>query len=169
VIRIAQSFGANVIAVSRSEAKRQLALRFGAREVLDASDPGLADEVRDRTNGLGADVVVECTGSPEGPAKAVTLVRSEGTVALKSTCGAPAAGFDATEVVVREITVTGSRCGRFEKAIDRLVAGRIPVDDYVAGVYPLEDIEGALEAARRAAKVLIEFPEPEGGECGHHP
>jgi len=167
VIRIAQSFGVHVIAVSRSEAKRDLALRFGAREALDASSPILADLVHDRTNGLGADVGVECTGRPEGLACAIPLVRPGGTVALKSTSGRPALDLDTTDVVIREITVVGSRCGPFDKAIDRLSAGRIPVEDFVAGVYPLDDIEAALEAAKRSVKILIEFPEPEGEECGH--
>ena len=168
VTRIAVSFGVRVIAVTRSKSNRELALRFGATEALDAGSPVLGDLIRDRTDGLGATVVVECTGHPDGLGLAVSLARPGGTVALKSTPGVPSRGFDVTEAVVKEITLTGSRCGPFDKAIDRLSAGRIPVDDFVAGVYPLEDIEAALEAARRSAKILIEFPEPEEEECEHH-
>ena len=168
VMRIAASYGAKVIAASRSKEKRELALRFGATEALDASSDGLADAVRIRTNGLGAHVVVECTGHPTGPGCAVSLVRAGGTVALKSTPGVPAEGFDVTQVVVRELTIQGSRCGPFDKAIDRLVAGRIPVDDLVAGVFSLEEIGAAFEAAKRSAKILIEFPEPDEEECAHH-
>jgi alcohol dehydrogenase len=160
VTRIAHSFGSKVIAATRSEAKRELALRFGASEALDAANPLLPDLVRDRTGGLGADVVVDCTGSPEGVGLALKLVRARGTIALKSTPGAAADGFDLTETVVSEIRLEGSRCGPFDKAIDRLTAGRIPLDDYVAGVFPLEEIEAAFEASKRAAKILIEFPEP---------
>jgi len=168
VTRIAMSFGVRVIAVTRSEAHRELALRFGAAEALDAGSPVLGDLIRDRTDGLGATVVVECTGHPDGLGLAVSLARPGGTVALKSTPGVPSRGFDVTEAVVREITLTGSRCGPFDKAIDRLSAGRIPVDDFVAGVYPLENIEAALEAAKRSAKILIDFPEPEEEACEHH-
>ena len=119
--------------------------------------PEEAFRVRKETDGLGADVVVECTGNPEGFAHAVDLVRPRGVVALKSTCGRPAVGLDTADLVVREVTVQGSRCGPFPKAIERLKAGQIPVGDYVSGVYPLEDVTGALDAARRATKVLLEI------------
>ncbi|MEN8150399.1 MAG: alcohol dehydrogenase catalytic domain-containing protein [Planctomycetota bacterium] len=168
VTRIATSYGAKVIAASRSKEKRDLALRFGASEALDASSDGLADAVRVRTGGLGAHLVVECTGHPRGPGLALSLVRAGGTVALKSTPGRPAEGFDPTEVVVKEIRIQGSRCGPYDKAIERLAAGRIPVDDFVAGTFSLDEIETAFEAARHSGKVLIEFPEPDDEECGHH-
>jgi threonine dehydrogenase-like Zn-dependent dehydrogenase len=168
VTRIARSHGVRVLAVSGSASRRELALRFGAEVAFDRSSPDLKEQVLERTGGVGADVVVECTGTPEGPGQAVALVRPEGTIALKSTCGAPAVDFDTTDVVVNEITLVGSRCGPFDPAIERLVAGRVPVEDLVAGVFPLEDIEIALEAARRSAKILIEFPEPPPSDCEHH-
>jgi len=153
VCRVAHSFGARVIAVSRSESSRALALRFGADEALAPHEAG---RVREATEGLGADVVVECTGSPEGLARAVEIVRARGTIALKTTCGLPAEGLATTDIAVREITVQGSRCGPYPKAIERLRAGQIPVEDYVSGVYPLAEAAAALEAARRVTKVLLE-------------
>ncbi|MHC4472320.1 MAG: zinc-dependent alcohol dehydrogenase [Planctomycetota bacterium] len=154
ICRVAHSFGARVIAVSRSESSRVLALRFGADESLA---PEEAARVRETTDGLGADVVVECTGDPVGLARAAEIVRARGTVAVKTTCGRPAEGLATTDLAVREITVQGSRCGPFAKAIERLRAGQIPVDDYVSGVYPLDGVADALDAARRATKVLLEI------------
>jgi threonine dehydrogenase-like Zn-dependent dehydrogenase len=154
VCRAAKSFGSRVVAVSRSEGKRALALRFGADEALSAEEAPAA--MRAMTDGLGADVVVECTGSPEGLAGALALVRARGTVALKTTCSAAPKELDAADIVVREITVQGSRCGPFAKAIRRMASGTIHVEDLVSGVYPLADTAAALQAATRSAKILLE-------------
>jgi len=157
VCRVAHSFGARVLAVSRSPNNRALALRFGAEESFDPADDADVRAVLERTEGLGADLVVECTGSPEGLAHALRLVRPRGTIALKSTPGRPITELDSTRIVTAEITLQGSRCGPFPQAIERLKSGRIPVEDYVAGVFPLEDIAAAFEAARTSAKILIEI------------
>ena len=153
----ARSYGARVIGVSRSERSRALSLRFGASLALDSAEAGTRGHLLEETEGLGADVVVECTGSPEGLGAAVHLVRALGTIALKTTCGLPAVGLDATLIAANEITVQGSRCGPFAKAIERLGTGLVPVEDYVSGVFSLEDVADAVEAARRSTKVLIEF------------
>ncbi|MGJ3507211.1 zinc-dependent alcohol dehydrogenase [Enemella sp. A6] len=55
-----------IIAVGRSEAKRELAARLGADVVLDARSDDVAAEVAELTAGLGADVVVEAAGGPPG-------------------------------------------------------------------------------------------------------
>jgi len=160
VAKAARSHGAHVIAVSRSPEKRALALQFGAAEVVEAG-PTARERVLALTDGVGANVVVECTGTPDGLATAVTLVRPRGVVAQKSTPGQPARDFDPTIVAVNEITIQGSRCGPFAKAIERLKSGLVPVDDYVSGVFPLEEIEAALEAARTGTKILIEPTQPD--------
>ncbi|HET6373651.1 MAG TPA: alcohol dehydrogenase, partial [Candidatus Polarisedimenticolia bacterium] len=51
--------------------------------------------------------------------------------------------------VVNEVTLIGSRCGRFQPAIEALSTGAVKVDDLVAGRFSLE--EGA-DAFRRAAE-----------------
>ncbi len=94
------------------------------------------------------DVVVEATGSPEGLPRALQLTRPGGTVALKSTCASPVT-LDAAKAVIDEITIIGSRCGRFEPAIEALASGAIKVDPIVSATYPLAH---AVEAYRHAAR-----------------
>jgi threonine dehydrogenase-like Zn-dependent dehydrogenase len=77
-------------------------------------------------------------------------------VAVKTTCGQSAVDLDATRIAADEITIQGSRCGPFTKAIERLRKGLVPVEDYISGVFALDDITAAMEAARRSTKVLIE-------------
>ncbi len=105
----------------------------------------------------GADLVVDATGSAGGLAAALELVRPRGTIVLKTTVAAEHR-LDLARAVIDEVTIVGSRCGRFEPAIDALAAGRVSVAPLVDAVYPLDDAAAAF--ARAAApgtfKVLID-------------
>jgi threonine dehydrogenase-like Zn-dependent dehydrogenase len=155
VCRVARSYGARVVAFSRSADKRDRALLFGAQESFDPGEPMGWESLMERSRGLGADVVVECTGQPDGLTRALSLVRPRGTVALKTTCGKYAEQLSATDIVVREITVQGSRCGPFPEAIERLAAGQVPVEEILADSFPLAEVEAAFAAAHSGAKVIL--------------
>jgi alcohol dehydrogenase len=104
------------------------------------------------------DLVVEATGSPEGMPRALALVRPRGTIVWKTTHHGPAR-FDAASLVVNEVTVVGSRCGRFEPALDLLRRRRVDVAALVTAEYPLADAKRALaHAARRGARKVLLRP-----------
>jgi threonine dehydrogenase-like Zn-dependent dehydrogenase len=100
------------------------------------------------------DVVVDVTGRHEGLRRALEVVRPRGTVVLKSTVHgeAPIAVWP---IVVDEVTLVGSRCGPFQRAIDLLVSGAVRVVPLVSLVAPLHEYESAFAHARRALKVLF--------------
>jgi threonine dehydrogenase-like Zn-dependent dehydrogenase len=105
----------------------------------------------------GADVVVDATGAPGGLAQALALVRPRGTIVLKSTVAAEHR-LDLAPAVINEVTIVGSRCGRFAPALAALGASRVSVAPLIDAVYPLDD---AVAAFARAAtpgtlKVLVE-------------
>ncbi|MEO8191229.1 MAG: alcohol dehydrogenase catalytic domain-containing protein [Acidobacteriota bacterium] len=102
------------------------------------------------------DLVVEATGAPEGITRAIELVRPRGTIIWKTTHHGPTS-FDAAPLVISEITVIGSRCGRFEPALDLLRERRIRVDDLVSAEFPLAQASKALREAGRPGvlKVLL--------------
>lgn len=58
-------------------------------------------------------------------------------------------------LVVDEVTVIGSRCGPFDRAIELLARGVVDVQPLVRGRYPLERFEEAFEQAKRGGKVLM--------------
>jgi threonine dehydrogenase-like Zn-dependent dehydrogenase len=104
------------------------------------------------------DVVVEASGSATGLPMAVALARPRGTVVLKSTHHGETSA-DMSAVVVNELRIVGSRCGRFAPALDLLARRAVNVRSLISHEYVIED---ALEAFRQAAvpstmKVLLRF------------
>jgi alcohol dehydrogenase len=100
--------------------------------------------------------VVDATGSPEGLRAAAAMVRPRGTVILKSTVHGMVA-VDTAPIVVNEITLVGSRCGRFEAALPLLDHPGIRLEEMVAARYPLREAVAAFaHAGRRGTlKVLL--------------
>jgi len=101
-------------------------------------------------------VTVEATGSPRGISEALRLAEPRGTVVMKSTFRG-AATFDATKLVVDEITLLGSRCGLFPPALELLRRGHVTVQQLIARTFPLEQGPEAFEYLERisALKVLL--------------
>jgi threonine dehydrogenase-like Zn-dependent dehydrogenase len=101
-------------------------------------------------------LVVEATGSPSGFDLAQHLTEPRGTLVLKSTFhGAVAA--EMWPIVVKEITVLGSRCGPFGKAIALLRSGRIDPTELITRTFPLAEAKRAIRFAqgRGVMKVLL--------------
>lgn len=103
------------------------------------------------------DWVVEATGSVDGLTQAVAMTRPRGTVILKSTVhGKPP--IDTAPIVVNEITLVGSRCGRFEPALELLRKRKIRVDEMISARLPLAEAPRAFRLAARKGvlKVLLD-------------
>ena len=104
-----------------------------------------------------ADVVVDCTGSPTGLPTALSLVRPRGTIVLKTTVAGEQT-LALAPIVIDEVTIVGSRCGPFDRALAALGAGDVSVLPLISARYGLSDGVAALEHARSrpALKVLID-------------
>jgi threonine dehydrogenase-like Zn-dependent dehydrogenase len=102
------------------------------------------------------DVVVEASGSASGFALALKLLRPRGTLVLKSTFHGTTE-FDAARIVVDELNVVGSRCGRFGPALDLLKKGAIELDSMISEEYPLSRGVFAMDRASKKGilKVLL--------------
>jgi alcohol dehydrogenase len=100
--------------------------------------------------------VVDATGSADGLQKAVRMVKPRGTVILKSTVHG-SVRVDTAPVIVNEVTLVGSRCGRFEPAIQLLRRHKIEVQSLISEILPLEKAPLAFRqaAARGVLKVLL--------------
>lgn len=104
------------------------------------------------------DVVVECSGSPEGLSVSMQLARPRGTIVLKSTCAEPGS-LNLAPLVVNEVKLLGSRCGPFREAINALARQAIDVRSMVSRVLPIEQAVEAFAAAEdpRNVKVLLKI------------
>ncbi len=104
-----------------------------------------------------ADVVVDCTGSESGLPTALRLVRPRGTVVLKTTV-AGVQTLPWARVVIDEITVVGSRCGPFDRALAALAAGEIDVLPLISARFDLSHGAEALNSTRTqpVLKVLLD-------------
>jgi len=103
-----------------------------------------------------ADVVVEATGTADGLATALWLVRPRGTIVLKSTV-ADTAGLNLAPLVIDEVTVVGSRCGPMDAAAAMLAGTDLALEPLITAEYPLAEADEALGAAAdpEAIKVLL--------------
>jgi len=102
------------------------------------------------------DVVVEASGAASGFALALDLLRPKGQLVLKSTFHGKTE-LDAARIVVDEISIVGSRCGRFSPALDLLKKSAIDVDSLISEEYPLANGVHAMRRAgtRGVMKVLL--------------
>lgn len=143
--QVLEQAGAPLTLFGKHRAKMELARSLG----LDAKP-------REQAPLRYFDLVVEATGSPGGLPRALELVRPRGTVVMKSTFHG-LARFDAAPLVVNEVTIVGSRCGRFAPALDLLARGAVDVKALISGEFPLERALAALRAAARPGvlKVLL--------------
>ena len=115
----------------------------------------LADQIGDLVSTF--DIVVEASGSETGFASAIDLVRPKGTVILKSTFHG-AAAWESARVVVDEISIVGSRCGRLAPAVELLASNRVRVEDLISEEFPLgQGLEALVYAQRNGVlKVLLD-------------
>jgi threonine dehydrogenase-like Zn-dependent dehydrogenase len=104
-------------------------------------------------------LVVDATGSSEGLRAAISMCIPRGTVIMKSTVHGLVA-IDTAPVIVNEITLVGSRCGRFEAALPLLSSGKVQVGRMVSDEFPLDRAPAAFARAAQKGvlKVLLRPP-----------
>lgn len=102
------------------------------------------------------DIVIESSGSESGFNAAIDLVKPRGMIVLKSTFHGQTK-WAASRVVVDEITIQGSRCGRFSPAIELLRSGLIDVRPLISDQFSLNDGRTAMQKAmeKGVLKVLL--------------
>ena len=133
--------------VGKHPEKLQIATRRG----IETTTP---DEAAKRQRQF--DVVVEASGAAAGFKLALGLLRPKGKLVLKSTFHG-STEIDAARIVVDEISIVGSRCGRFQPALDLLKRQAIDVESLISEEHPLANGVDAMARARANGilKVLL--------------
>ena len=145
IAQVLQASGLRVVLFGRHEEKLRLARKAGVETVVARKLPKAR-----------FDYVVEATGSAEALQDAVAMTRALGTVVMKSTVHGKVA-LDTAPVVVEELTLMGSRCGRMEPALELLKKGKVKVRGMISDVMALKEAPRAFRRAEEKGvlKVLL--------------
>jgi alcohol dehydrogenase len=140
-----------VVMYGKHEKKLALARRAGLQTKKVSGDASDLKRIKESFR-----LLVEATGSPSGLAPAQHLTMPRGTLVLKSTFHG-AAPVETWPIVVKEITLIGSRCGPFAKAIALLRSGEVDPTPLIARMFPLDQAPAAIQYAQRSGimKVLL--------------
>ncbi|MGH9668138.1 MAG: alcohol dehydrogenase, partial [Bryobacteraceae bacterium] len=88
----------------------------------------------------------------------VQMTEPRGAVVMKSTVHG-LVKVDTAPVIVNEITLVGSRCGRFEPALKLLASGKVRVGDMISRRFRLQDAPAAFAAASQKGVLKVLFEE----------
>ncbi len=148
---VLQAAGSKVTLYGTHEAKLKLAQGAGIKTKKVQGDATDLKRVKENYR-----LVVEATGSPAGLTLAQQMTEPRGTLVLKSTFQG-AAPVETWPIVVKEITVVGSRCGPFAKAIQLLRTGKADPTPLISRTFALKDASQAILYAqqRGVLKVLL--------------
>src|ERR1700693_1709896 len=147
--------------------RRAKSLQMGAAEAFDPGAQSLAEEIRARTGGRGADVVLVAVPSAALVEEALAIARPGGRILLFAhNDPVMRVDFPAGAVGVEEKEILGSYSADvdLQETSARLVfERRLPLREMVTHVFPLEHFARAIELAARpvadSCKVIVQ---PEG-------
>jgi 2-desacetyl-2-hydroxyethyl bacteriochlorophyllide A dehydrogenase len=150
--------GIRVVGITRSEWKRDLALRLGAEAVAPPADAGpLLDDL---TEGRGPDVVVEAVGTAATLAQAIELVGIGGAVLAYGSIPVGDQGLPYYQLYKKELTIHHPRAaqiGDYVLGVDMAAAGDLQLEPIVSHVLSLEDGPQAFDLVNdpSSLKVLL--------------
>jgi alcohol dehydrogenase len=154
-----------VIAVDLSDARLEFARQLGATQTFNARDQDTEAAIRSVTSG-GVDRALEFAGSIHALSLAYAITRRGGTTV---TAGLPSSNalFDlsVTRLVGEERCIKGSYIGTcvpsrdVPRYISMFTQGRLPVDRLLTGRIPLDDINRGFDLLHEGAAIrqIVEF------------
>ena len=155
----AKELGAErIIAMSRHEPRQKLAREFGATDIVtERGEEGIA-RIRELTDGVGADSVLECVGTKQSMTQALHSARPGGNVGF---VGVPHdVAVDGQELFFSHVGLRGGPApvrGYLPDLIDRVLTGRINPGKVFDLTLPLDRVAEGYRAMdeRRAIKTLL--------------
>jgi 2-desacetyl-2-hydroxyethyl bacteriochlorophyllide A dehydrogenase len=146
-VQLAKARGASpVIGVTRSAEKRALAETLGA-DITFPGGEGAIDNVREATEGRGADVVIETTGVLPSVAASVKMVRAGGRVLLFGIITAQEGALPFYDLYFKELSLVCARVATGEdypSAIALVEQGTVRLEPLVSDVMPLVELKAAI-------------------------
>jgi len=142
-IGICKAFGAYVIAVDPVQERRNIALQNGANVVLTPDK--LPDAAKELTDGLGVQVVLECSGVGATYENCLNALRHEGSLVV---IGEHARyQFDSSEVIRRSLKLIGTWYSTMPQAAELMqlaLDGRINLKSFLTKTITLDEVPGTF-------------------------
>jgi 2-desacetyl-2-hydroxyethyl bacteriochlorophyllide A dehydrogenase len=141
-----------VIAVSRTQWKIDLAMRMGACHTVRASVEAAVDEVQRLTDGTGADVVIDTVGGAATLRAGIDMLRPGGRFVSFSLSHEAFSGLSAFWLYFKEVSIIGARALTqvdMAPSIELVASGKIDATDFITARYPLNQVAAAFEEYER--------------------
>jgi (R,R)-butanediol dehydrogenase / meso-butanediol dehydrogenase / diacetyl reductase len=158
----AASLGARVAISEVNPVRAELARRLDVGDVLNPAELDVGEWLRDRTGGVGADAVVECSGNERALITAIDAVRAAGRIA-QTGLHTRAAAIEPMKLSARDIALVGTWCypvTDWPRVLDLIDRGRLPVEKVVTAQVPMAAVvergfEVLLSPTGDQVKVLV--------------
>lgn len=161
-IAVARAVGATtVFAIEVNEHRRRIATQMKADYVLDPSTQDVKSILREKTGGLGADVVLEMAGHPDAIRIAFDIVRSGGRISLLGLTSKPISLNFSEDIIFKGITVQGINGRRMYQTWFQMTAllkaGRLDLHPVITDRLPMKDFSKAMERLKtgEASKIIV--------------
>ncbi len=157
-----------VLVSDTSELRLEIARRLGADVCVRVPAESFVEAVLALTDGEGADLTIEAVGLDETRIECLEAVRRNGRVGYfgfpEHPQGPSVWSYNAAwrkTPTIETVTGTQGETGlrSFREAVELIASGRVSVEPFLEPVYPLEEIQEALEAAygQRGGKIAVEM------------
>lgn len=159
LVQWAKIAGADHVVITGTRDNRlQIAKNLGADITVNARKEDPVKRVKEITDGLGADVIIEATGRPDGVKQAIEMAKAEGTVVIFGVGQELVDGFDIFTIYRSKIKMIGTR-GRTdierETAVKYLASGKITVKPIITHFLPLEETGRGFEMVDKRLENVI--------------
>ena len=159
----AAQLGARVVISEVNPIRAKLAESLDVGEVVDPTQVDVVEWIKDRTEGIGADAVIECSGNERALQTAIDAVRSAGRIS-QTGLHTKAAAIEPMKLSEHDIALVGTWCypvTDWPRIIGLIARGRLPVEKVVTAQVPMADIvdrgfEVLLSPTGDQVKVLID-------------
>jgi (R,R)-butanediol dehydrogenase/meso-butanediol dehydrogenase/diacetyl reductase len=139
----AQAAGASAVYMSEVAPGRLERLKdFGATDVFNPTECNVVEEVVSRTNGIGADVTIDCTGIESAIGECIKIVKKRG-MHVQSGLSVGKVGIDTFDLSFKDITMRGLWCYNiydFPKILALLSAKKFQLENFITKRIQLDDL-----------------------------
>jgi threonine dehydrogenase-like Zn-dependent dehydrogenase len=156
----ARFLGARAIVVEGGAYRAERARQMGAAAVLDPRSPTVLDDIRELTDGRGADASLDCSGAVAAERLCIDATRRRGVVAYVGECYQDLAIRVSPDLIRKRLTLMGSWHYNLAEFPDvmRVIQESSLIDQLVSHVIPMSAIQSAFElsASQQTAKVILD-------------